>query len=518
MFTDEQIHYIQTIGLSKDAVEKQIARFKIGFDSINISSAATLNSGIISIDSKEVPKYAKYFDKKKKKKNIGKFVPASGAASRMFKMLFEVLENYDGSEESYNKFFSKSDLHSPKSFFENIAEFAFYEDLKSCIENDGLNLSELIDKKDYKTILTYFLLEKGLNYGNLPKGMLKFHKYSTINRTAIEEHMVEGALYAKNTNKDVNIHFTVSPEFVDGFKETVKSIKKEYQEKYDVKYYISYSVQKSCTDTIAVNEDNSPFLNKDNSLLFRPSGHGALIENLNDLEYDVVFIKNIDNVVPDSNKKATIAYKKALGGILLYYQSTLQKLYDKVKKSKHLSDKRLKSIIKLYTEELFYTFPNDFENWPKNDCKDYILELINRPIRVCGMVKNEGEPGGGPFIVNENDGAKSLQIIEMAQIDSSSDEQMQISKQSTHFNPVDLVCTTKDLEGKKFNLKNFVDSESGIITTKSKDGKSLKALELPGLWNGAMSNWNTLFVEVPISTFNPVKEVTDLLRKEHKEK
>ncbi len=515
MFTDSQILEIKNYGLQVETVEKQIERFKIGFPTINITATATIGNGIIQCDEKEALKYAKLFDKKKKRKKIVKFVPASGAATRMFKMLYTMLETYDSSEESYKKLFSNKGLHTPAGFIENIEKFAFFPQLSQILASDGYSIEELLQKKDYTTILTYILTEKGLNYGNLPKGLLLFHSYGNIYRTALEEHLVEGALYAKNHNKDVYIHFTVSPEFIQGFKSKVAETKYSYQETYSVKYYTDYSIQKPSTDTIAVNVDNTPFINNDGSLLFRPAGHGALIENLNDLDFDIIFIKNIDNVVPDSQKDKTILYKKVLGGILIHYQSAIFKFYDKISKSKHLSDKRFRLVTKFISEELQFKFPEGFETWPRNDCKEYILGILNRPIRVCGMVKNEGEPGGGPFFVLEKDGSQTLQIIEKAQIDTKNKQQLDFLNASTHFNPVDLVCGIKDANGKKYNLTEFVDAESGIITTKSKDGKELKALELPGLWNGAMANWNTIFVEVPIETFNPVKEVTDLLRKEH---
>jgi hypothetical protein len=511
------MHEIQNKGLQVEKVEKQIQRFETGFSAINITAAATIEKGILRCDDKEALKYAKLFDKKKKRKKLVKFVPASGAATRMFKMLFTLLEEYDGTEESYAKHFSEKGLHTPKGFIENIADFAFYNQLSQVLAQAGFNIDSLLEKKEYKPILEYLLTEKGLNYGNLPKGLLLFHAYGEEKRSALEEHLVEGALSAKNHNGDVNIHFTVSPEFIQGFKDKVQETKQKYQQLYDVKYYTEYSIQKPTTDTIAVTKDNKPFLNKDGSLLFRPAGHGALIENLNDLDFDIIFIKNIDNVVPDSQKSTTVTYKKVLGGILIHYQSTINKLYDKISNSKHLSDKRFKIASKLLSQELNFVFPEGFDAWPRNDCKEYILDLLHRPIRVCGMVKNEGEPGGGPFFVLEKDGSQTLQIIEKAQINLKDAKQVAILNESTHFNPVDLVCGVKDSEGKKYNLTEFVDEESGIISSKSKDGKELKALELPGLWNGAMANWTTLFVEVPTITFNPVKEVTDLLRKEHKQ-
>ena len=517
MFTDAQLLEIQHRGISPEQVEKQIERFKSGFQPLQITDAATIGNGIMAVNKKDAQKFIKFFDKKKKKKKIVKFVPASGAASRMFKMLYTVLDEYDGSEESYNTLFSKKSMHTPYYFFEHISEFAFYNSLVEVLARDGFSMQELLDAKDYKTILTYLLTSKGLQYGELPKGTLLFHAYKDACRTAIEEHLVEGALYAKNSNGDVFLHFTVSPEFMQGFKDIVQETKAKYQEQYKVKFYAEYSVQNPATDTIAVAKDNTPFLNSDGSLLFRPAGHGALLENLNDLDYDVIFIKNIDNVVPDTYKNHTVYYKKVLGGVLLYYQKIIFELYEKLKKSKHLTDKLQKKIYMLFIRELSSVFPDDFVDMPRDDFKVYLLVLLFRPIRVCGMVKNEGEPGGGPLFVRENDGSQNLQIVEMAQLDESSKDHMDIVKRATHFNPVDLVCGVKDSEGKKYNILKYVDEEAGIITVKSKDGKELKALELPGLWNGAMANWITIFVEVPIITFNPVKEVTDLLRAEHKQ-
>ncbi|MCQ2959971.1 MAG: DUF4301 family protein [Bacteroidales bacterium] len=518
MFSESNLHEIQSRGLQAEQVEKQIKRFENGFEPMNIVAPATLEKGIKHYEEDEIADFAKLYEKKKKKKKIVKFIPASGAASRMFKMLFGLLNEYDGSEESYKNLFTKTGLHSPKNFIENIEKFAFYDELKVALGKDSFDIDELIRTKNYHPIFEYLLTSKGLNYGNLPKGLLLFHKYENENRTPLEEHLVEGALYAKDKHNDVHLHFTVSPEFMQGFQNKVSEVKERYQNNHKVKFYLDYSVQKPKTDTIAVNPDNTPFHNEDGSLLFRPAGHGALIENLNDLNYDIIFIKNIDNIVPDDYKEATILYKKALAGILINYQSEIFKLYKKIKNSRHLSDKRFFKAVNFIQNELNYIFPEDFQNWARNDCKDYILEILHRPIRVCGMVKNEGEPGGGPFFVQERDGAQTLQIIEKAQINTKANGQEEIFNSSTHFNPVDLICGVKDIDDKKFNLTEFVDNEAGIITSKSKDGKELKALELPGLWNGAMSNWNTIFVEVPSITFNPVKEVNDLLRKEHQQK
>lgn len=518
MFSEQNLQEIAQRGVQLSQVEKQLKRFEIGFKPMNIVAPATLENGIKHFSDKEIKDFANYYDSQKENKTIVKFIPASGAASRMFKMLFGLLNEYDGSEASYQKLFSKTGLHSAKNFIDEIEKFAFYDELKSALKKDNFDIQNLIATKNYKPIFEYLLTDKGLNYGNLPKGLLLFHKYSNENRTPLEEHLVEGALYAQDSKNDVNLHFTVSPEFIGNFKQKVEDVCQSYQSKFNVTFHVDYSIQKPTTDTIAVNSDNTPFKNTDGSLLFRPAGHGALIENLNELNYDIIFIKNIDNIVPDDYKEETILYKKGLAGILLHYQEKLFDLYQKLTSCNCFTDDFKQEIINLLEKDFCFILPDDFSKWDKKKCKQYLCEILHRPIRVCGMVKNEGEPGGGPFFTLESSGAKTLQIIEKAQINTKAEGQEAIFNSSTHFNPVDLICGVIDSQGEKFNLTEYVDDEAGIITSKSKDGKDLKALELPGLWNGAMSKWNTIFVEVPSITFNPVKEVNDLLRKEHQQK
>lgn len=516
MFTPTDIEQIIEKGLTTEQVAKQIERLKNGFPFLEITAPAIPNKGILQIEAKEIPKYIKIFDKKIKNKSIIKFVPASGAASRMFKRAFAFYDSYNNTAEAETAYNKDDSFYGLKNFIENIEKFAFYPKLTEHLKNDGFELSDLIAKKEYKTILEYLLI-KGLKYGNIPKGLIQFHQYNSNSRTAVEEQLVEGAKYARDSKNDVHIHFTVSPEFLDDFKNHIDEVKRMYQTAFEIKYWISYSVQKEYTDTIAVDTQNNPFKTEDDTLLFRPGGHGALIENLNDLEQDIIFIKNIDNVAPDRLKKATYNYKKVLGGILLQYQSTIHKTLQKLDNTKRITNRRIGNIKDLIEDELQFSLPPDFNDWRKDQQYDYLIEILNRPIRVCGMVKNEGEPGGGPFFVKETDGALSLQIIESAQINMNDENQKEILKNSTHFNPVDLVCGVTDFTGKKFNLLNFVDENSGIIAHKSSFGRELKALELPGLWNGAMANWNTIFVEVPIETFTPVKELNDLLRTEHQE-
>jgi hypothetical protein len=441
-----------------------------------------------------------------------KFVPASGAASRMFQSLFTALADLQTGKEA-----SEAMKHRGVArFFGQFDQFAFYDDLKQLAVKENIAIEKIPAQK----LLEWVLLEQGLNYGNLPKGLIKFHTYIDGSRTSFEEHLVEGAFYSKNYLSEVRLHFTVSPEHQKAFEQHVVSILPKYEKLFGVKYQIGFSQQKPSTDTIAVTHENEPFRDNNGRLLFRPAGHGALLENLNDMEADLIFIKNIDNVVPDRLKKLTIDYKKALAGILLslqeeifYYQKMLNDNHYSALESAFYSAAAdfLKNVLNIIP-------PHDQFYSEKDELYNYFVKKFNRPIRVCGMVKNQGEPGGGPFFVQNNDCSVSLQIVESSQIDFSDPKQAEIAHHATYFNPVDLVCAMKNYKGDKYNLLNFSDPETGFISYKSKDGKELKAQELPGLWNGAMSDWNTLFVEVPVETFNPVKTVTDLLRKEHQSK
>ncbi|QRR02879.1 DUF4301 family protein [Dyadobacter sandarakinus] len=497
MFIEKDVLQIQKRGSDITTVEQQVRYFESGFPFLQLSKAATVGDGIIRLTEDEIATIVSEFDKSASdaESALLKFVPASGAATRMFKSLFSFLEN-DKKDKSVDE------------FFDRLSDFAFYEDLKTCMAADGIS----IESADEKTVASYFLTSKGLGYGELPKGLLKFHNYEDRARTPLEEHLVEGARYA-NAGGNVQIHFTVSPEHRDKFEKLVVEVLPAYQTKFGVKYMVSFSEQKSATDTIAVNPDNTPFREKDGSLLFRPAGHGALLDNLGQLDADIIFIKNIDNVVPDHLKNDTITYKKALAGIVIRYQKLLFKYLEKLKTS---ADPALLAELDTFLRnELCVMPPAGFESFSEDEKKAYFIEKLNRPLRVCGMVKNQGEPGGGPFWAENADGSSSLQIVESAQVDFDNAQQSEIFKNSTHFNPVDLVCGVKDSRGELFDLKKYRDPKTGFITGKSKDGKDLKAQELPGLWNGAMADWNTLFVEVPLITFNPVKTVNDLLREQH---
>jgi hypothetical protein len=513
MLESKDISQITARGSQPDRVLQQIENFKSGFPFLKITEAASVYHGLMKLSDAEIKKYISVFDTKiSNGLTVLKFVPASGAASRMFQSLFSAVEDLQNGE-------SPSEVLEQKEialFLTKLQEFAFYSNLKEIADKKNKS----IDTLPAQTILEWVLFEQGLNYGNLPKGLLKFHRYPEGNRSSMEEHFVEGALYSKNNENIVNLHFTVSPEHQEAFEKHVIDIQPKYEELFGIRYQVSFSQQKPSTDTIAVTPENQPFRNNDDSLLFRPAGHGALLENLNDLNADLIFIKNIDNVVPDHLKTPTVDYKKALAGVLLslqeqifYYQNMLAEHHPATLESGFYAEAAnfLENVLNI-------TPPNNQYFSEKDELYHYFNTKFNRPIRVCGMVKNQGEPGGGPFFAVNNDGSVSLQIVESSQIDFKHPEQASIAKNATHFNPVDLICATKNYAGKQYNLPDFSDPETGFISTKSKDGKVLKAQELPGLWNGAMSDWNTLFVEVPIETFNPVKTVTDLLRNEHQTK
>jgi len=497
MFIEKDILQIKERGSDIAIVEEQVRYFINGFPFLQLSKAATVGDGIIRLTDDQIKEVISEFDKSASEGEIAllKFVPASGAATRMFKSLFGFLQ--EGKKDK-----------SVEEFFAKLSDFAFYEDLKTSMAADNHD----IETADENTIVSYFLTNKGLGYGELPKGLLKFHNYKDRSRTPLEEHLVEGARYA-NAGGHVQIHFTVSPEHRDKFEKLVVEVLPTYQSEFGVRYIVSFSEQKSSTDTIAVNLDNTPFREKDESLLFRPAGHGALLENLGQLDADIIFIKNIDNVVPDRIKEDTITYKKALAGIVLKYQKQIFGYLEQLNKE---SDPALLSELdSFFKDELCVLPPAGFDDWDNEKKKEYFVQKLDRPLRACGMVKNQGEPGGGPFWAENADGSSSLQIVESAQVDVDDEAQNSIFKNSTHFNPVDLVCAVKNSKGELFDLKKFRDPLTGFITGKSKDGKELKAQELPGLWNGAMADWNTLFVEVPLITFNPVKTVNDLLREQH---
>jgi hypothetical protein len=504
MLTQEDKELLAAKGITEQQIADQLASFEKGFPYLELEAAASIGRGILAPNEEERKSYLAAWDAyKQSEKTIVKFVPASGAASRMFKNLFEFLgADYDAPKTDFEK-----------KFFENIHRFAFFHDLDVvCMDGTGKDVDALIADGEYKTVVGQLLEAYGLNYGQLPKGLLKFHRYVDGIRTPLEEHLVEGALYAAGSTGKVNVHFTVSTEHRELFEHLVREKVMAYAQKFGVEYNVSFSEQKPSTDTLAADMDNKPF-RVDGKLLFRPGGHGALIENLNDLQADVVFIKNIDNVVPDRLKDETVTYKKLIAGVLVRLQKRAFE-YLRLLDGGQYTHEQLEEIIRFVQQDLCCRRA-DIKQLEDAELVIYLRKKLNRPMRVCGMVKNVGEPGGGPFLAYNPDGTVSLQILESSQIDMNDPEKKAMFEKGTHFNPVDLVCAVRNYKGEKFDLTKFVDKATGFISHKSKNGRELKALELPGLWNGAMSDWNTVFVEVPLATFNPVKTVNDLLREQH---
>jgi hypothetical protein len=516
MFSEQDLSQFESKGISLDKIEEQISNFNNGFPKMKLKKPATIEDGITKIKDEELDIYEEIYNTHSKNLSLLKFVPASGAASRMFKFLYDFLNTYQDTEDEYLKFLCNKGPETMFNFFDRLEDFAFYGDLRNAITEEGLDLDKMSEKNQFKEILSMLLNSKGLNYGNLPKGLLKFHRYKHFSRTAFEEHLVETLNYAKDINGNANIHLTVSEDHKELFSDRFNKTCSTFEEKYQGKLHVSYSVQKLSTDTIAVDINNEPFRNEDGSILFRPGGHGALIENLNELDADIIFVKNIDNVVPDRLKETTYKYKRVLAGVLLELQSIVFNYLEQLEEDQNLNEDLLNEMLMFLEEKLCTTTPSSLKKDNPEKLKKYLFDKFNLPMRICGMVKNEGEPGGGPFWARNNDGSVSLQIVEGSQIDKSDVRQKNIFERATHFNPVDLICGTKDFKGNQFDLHQFIDHKTGFISEKSHNGRDLKAMELPGLWNGAMSDWNTVFIEVPIITFNPVKTVFDLLRIEHR--
>ena len=476
MFNDKDLQQIAARGLTPEAVEAQIENFRRGFPFLGIVRAASPADGVVVVDPATADAAVARYEAATQSLQIVKFVPASGAATRMFKELFSFV-NEDKRTAGIDKLIA------------NIEHFAFWPELKAVLPAD-------YDDKQ----LVSAIIKEGLNYGAKPKGLVTFHAYEEGARKAVEEHLAEGAAYA-TAQGVARIHFTVSPEHIEGFKTLLEEKVPYYEARYGIRYDISFSVQKPSTDTIAVNPDNTPFRQDDGSLLFRPAGHGALIENLNDIDADVIFIKNIDNVTTDARRGDTVRYKKILAGLLI----ELQERSFEYLKALEVGGADLEAIAAFVEQQLCVKLPEQYD-------AALLKAVLDRPIRLCGMVRNEGEPGGGPFWVKNEDGTESLQIAESSQI---APEDMHLMQSATHFNPVDLVCGVKNSKGGKFDLRQYTDPATGFISSKSAGGRDLRAQELPGLWNGAMAKWNTIFVDVPITTFSPVKVVQDLLREQH---
>lgn len=513
MFSDKDIQQIQSKGITVDGVNAQVNRIKNGMSYSNLLSAATIGKGIESYGDSDVDGFVKTFEEKKNDLHLLKFVPASGAATRMFKFLFQFLKNFNPKTDTLKTYAEKQNDSLILTFFSNLESFPFYNEVISKLKETNPQYDSLSDPEKHYEFVKTMLDEEGLNYSFLPKGLLPFHKYDDDVVTAFQEHLFESTLYA-SSNDEANLHFTVSEKHHEYFSKEFNSIKNNLEEQTNTVFNVSFSYQKEATETIALTTKDEVYRKEDGSILFRPAGHGALLENLNDLKSDLVFIKNIDNIVVTNRNFEVSKYKKLLAGVLLEAQETVFSYLHKLDAGQ-LEETDLKIMLLFLRYRLNIAIPTEMETSTKEEKIAFLKEKLNRPIRVCGMVKNEGEPGGGPFWVKDKNGDISLQIVEFAQINFSKTRQQELVYKATHFNPTDLVCGIKNYKGEKFNLTDFVDPEAAFITMKTQNGTDIQALELPGLWNGSMAHWNSIFVEVPIETFNPVKTVNDLLKPAH---
>lgn len=510
-FNEKDLLQIEEKGLTIEEVERQLEIFKRGNIKVNILEAATVGRGIFRYSETKKKDLIALFEKRKKELDLLKFVPASGAATRMFKALHNFVDEFDPQKESLREYLDKKNDPSLLKFFTDMPRLPFYEMALDYAKENNKNFDKLPADEQELELVNSMLYKDGLHLSIEPKGLVPFHKYKDHLATAFEEHLYGASRYLE-VKGHTKLHFTVSEGDKEKFEEEFQKIREALEERTGTKYDISYSYQDPKTDTIAVNDHNEAFRTDDGRLFFRPGGHGALVDNLNNLDADLIFIKNVDNVIVKDAIGDVVEYKKMLGGKLLELQD---RLFNYLKELDAKADNAiLEEMHNFLSEELFARI-HDFEKLSTSEKIASLREKFNRPIRVCGMVKNEGEPGGGPFLVKGKDGEISLQIIEGAQIDKKNPEQLKAAREATHFNPVDIVCGIRDYKGKHFILEDFVDPEMSFIANKTKDGKPLKALERPGLWNGGMAKWNTLFVEVPVTTFNPVKTVADLLKPTH---
>jgi nicotinamide riboside kinase len=506
---------IYEYGLSIDTIGKQLQLIINGVPKATLVKPATLNNGILKLSEAELLEKAAFFDRKKESLSLLKFVPASGAATRMFKFLITFLNEFNIKNETINAYVNRKKDNELSLFIIAMEKFPFFKAIDETLREEFPEFDTLDSNYKNYYFIKFLLSSDYFDFANKPKGVLPFHKYHTNIATPIEKHLYECGSYSCS-NGGSHLHFTVSEGHQSQFEDIVSSVKTKVEKESNTKITVSYSHQSKSSDTLAVGMDNKLFKDEAGQLVFRPGGHGALIENLNNLDADVIFIKNIDNVLHDNNEQIAL-YKKALAGILVELQTQVFS-YLRLLKTNSITEEQIAEILVFLEAKLNVEMDTDFGTLAADIKIEFAKNALNRPIRVCGMVKNEGEPGGGPFWVrNENDRI-SLQIVESSQVDLESEDQAKILASSTHFNPVDLVCGINNYKNEKFDLKEFVNYNSGFIVEKNIAGKSIKAYELPGLWNGAMANWLTVFVEVPLITFNPVKMVNDLLKQAHQSK
>ena len=508
LFTEEDRSLLEEKGIDPKSVSEQIETFREGIPPVCLSKAAVVGDGIQRLNPEEQDWLRSHYQAGKEKLEIVKFTPASGAASRMFKALFAFLEGFDPDSDSLEEYLADGQHSAIRTFKEGLEKFPFYDFVRSRLEGELDSPGAFLH-----AFVREMLSAEKLNYGFYPKGLLPFHKYRDHLATPLEEHLKEGAAYARSQDR-ARLHFTISEQHRSMFEDTYGKVAEQISGQTGCDFQVDYSYQKASTDTLAVTPDNEPFRDGAGRLLFRPGGHGALLENLNEQEADLLFIKNIDNVVPERSLEEIAAWKEVLGGYLLKVQEQAFR-FARMLEEGALDHDLLKRTRAFLEETLNVRMPDAYAGYSLEEKLAVLKDKLFRPIRVCGMVRNEGDPGGGPYWIRDAHGNESLQIVESAQVDKEDGKQLEIFNGATHFNPVDLVCGVRDAYGKKFNLMNFRDPRQGFITDKTYEGRPLKALELPGLWNGGMAYWNTIFVEVPMVTFNPVKTVNDLLKPAH---
>ena len=511
LLSGSDLEQLTALGISPAEIQRQIQLFERPPPRAQLLRPATIGDGIRRLGAEDIAASRTAFDGACRAGRLLKFVPASGAASRMFQTLLARRNQggpIDRDATSAKAASGDSGARELLAFIDGIHRFAFFDDLAAVLAARQLDAPALASRGDFTALLDGLLASWGLDYAALPKGLLKFHRYPDgTSRTPFEEHLVEAAAYVRDADGICRLHFTVSPEHEDRFRSHFHAVQLSYERRHHARFKIDFSTQKPSTNTLAVDPNNRPFRSSDGRLVLRPGGHGALIENLNDLRADIVFIKNVDNVVPDRLKPTTITWKQTLAGHLVVLQRRVFEVLAALQRNE--SQAVLDEAIGLASRDLGLDVRGGTPTARE------LIGLLDRPMRVCGMVRNTGEPGGGPFWIRGHDGGASLQIVESAQVDPDSHGQQALFRSSTHFNPVDLVCGLRNWRGESFDLRRFVDPSAVFIAHKSQGGRSLKALELPGLWNGAMADWITVFVEVPIETSNPVKTLNDLLRPEH---
>ncbi len=507
-FTEQDLDLLSRKGISPEKAREQIETFREGIPFVRLSKAAVVGEGILRLSGEQQEQLRKHYQQHKDQLQIRKFTPASGAASRMFKALFSFLNKYSPGQEPLEAYLGRPSQKEVRVFYEGLSRFPFYEQIAQ-----GLKGNPDTPGAGFYAFVSEMLTEKGKNFGFYPKGLLPFHRYGSHTATPFAEHLREGAAYARSGDSS-SLHFTISPQHRELFAKAEEAVAADISRETGCDFQISYSYQKEATDTLAVTPDNEPFRDESGQLLFRPGGHGALLENLDEQDVDLLFVKNIDNVVPRRSLAEIAAWKEVLAGYLLRVQAKAFS-FARMLEDGTVDHDLLKRVHAFLETGLNVRFPDAFPGYSLEEQIAVLRDKLARPIRVCGMVRNEGDPGGGPFWITDAMGNESLQIVESAQVDLENEHQREVFERATHFNPVDLVCGVRDAFGRKYDLRKFVNRKQGFITGKTFEGRELKALELPGLWNGGMAYWNTVFVEVPGSTFNPVKTVNDLLKPAH---